>query len=69
MILQDARTHLVLLLGLMNDGVVAYYSRRQSTVALCTPMAKTIALAKLVVKVRRMRAKSAVQTRAGDDDQ
>jgi len=30
---------------LMNGGVVAYYSGRQSTVALCTAMAETIALA------------------------
>jgi hypothetical protein len=41
---------------LMNGGVVAYYSGRQSTVALCTAMAETIALAKLVVKVKHMRA-------------
>ena len=39
---------------LMNGGVVAYYSGRQSTVALCTAMAETIALAKLVVKVKHM---------------
>jgi hypothetical protein len=37
----------------MNNGVVAYYSGRQSTVALCTAIAETIALAKLVVKVTR----------------
>ena len=36
----------------MNGGVVAYYSGRQSTVALCTAMAETIELAKLVVKVK-----------------
>jgi hypothetical protein len=42
---------------LMNSGVMAYYSGRQSTVALCTAMAETIALAKLVVKVRYMRGK------------
>jgi hypothetical protein len=41
---------------LMNGGVVAYYSGRQSTVALCTAMAETIALAKPVVKVKHMRA-------------
>jgi hypothetical protein len=35
--------------------VVAYYSGRQSTVALCTAMAETIALAKLVVKIKHMR--------------
>ncbi len=40
----------------MNSGVVAYYSGRQSTVALCTAMAETIALAKLVVKVKHMSA-------------
>jgi hypothetical protein len=36
---------------LMNGGVVAYYSGRQSTVALCTAMAETIALAKIVVEI------------------
>jgi hypothetical protein len=41
---------------LMNGGVVAYYSGRQSIVALCTAMAETIALTKLVVKIRHMRA-------------
>ncbi len=41
---------------LINSGVGAYYSGRQSTVALCTGMAETIALAKLVVKVKHMRA-------------
>jgi hypothetical protein len=40
---------------LMNGGVVAYYSGRQTTVALCTAMAETIALAKLVVKIKHMR--------------
>jgi hypothetical protein len=35
---------------------MAYYSGRQSTVALCTAMEETIALAKLVVKVKYMRA-------------
>ncbi len=39
----------------LNGGVVAYYSGRQSIVALCTAMA-TIALAKLVVRVKHMRA-------------
>ena len=38
--------HLVLL----NGG--AYYSGRQSTVALCAAKAETIALAKLVVKIK-----------------
>ena len=42
----------------MNGGVVAYYSGRQSIVALCTAMAETIALAKLDVKVKHMRALS-----------
>ena len=41
---------------LMNGGVIAYYSGRQSTVALCTAMAETLALAKLAVKVKHMRA-------------
>ncbi len=41
---------------LMNGGVVAYYSGRQSIVALCTAMAETIALTKLVVKIKHMRA-------------
>ncbi len=41
---------------LMNGGVVAYYSGRKTTVALCTAMAEIIALAKLVVKVKHMRA-------------
>ena len=40
----------------MNGAVVVYYSARQSTVALCTAMAETIALTKLVVKVKHMRA-------------
>jgi hypothetical protein len=40
---------------LMNGGVVAYFSGRQSIVALCTAMAETIALAKLVVKAKHMR--------------
>ncbi len=35
---------------LMNGGAVAYYSGRQSTVALCTAMAETIALARILVK-------------------
>jgi hypothetical protein len=35
----------------MNGGVVAYYSGRQSIVALCTAMTETIVLAKLVVKL------------------
>ena len=41
---------------LMNCGVVAYYSGKQSIVALCTAMAETIVLAKLVVKVKHLRA-------------
>jgi hypothetical protein len=41
---------------LMNGGVVAYYSGRHSTVALCTAMAATIALAKIVVKIKHMKA-------------
>jgi hypothetical protein len=41
---------------LMNGCVVAYYSGRQSTVALCAAMAETIALTKLVVKIKHMRA-------------
>ena len=36
---------------LMDGAVVAYYSGRQSIVALCKAMAETIALAKLVVKI------------------
>ena len=40
----------------MNGAVVAYYSASQSTVALCTVMAETIALSKLVVKVKHMQA-------------
>ena len=40
----------------MNGAVVAYYLACQSTVALCTAMAETIALTKLVVKVKHMRA-------------
>jgi hypothetical protein len=43
-------------MNLMNGGVVAYYSGRQTTVALCTAMAETIALAILVVKIKHMRA-------------
>jgi hypothetical protein len=38
-------------LVLHNGGPIAYYSGRQSVVALCTAMAETIALAKLVVKI------------------
>ncbi len=41
---------------LMIGGVVAYYSGRQTTVALCTVMTETIALAKLVGKIKHMRA-------------
>ncbi len=39
---------------LMNSGEVAYYSGRQSTIALCTAMAETIY--KLFLKVKHMRA-------------
>ena len=39
----------------MNGGVVAYYSGRQTTTALCTAMAETIALTKVTVKVKHMR--------------
>jgi hypothetical protein len=39
----------------MNGGVIAYYSGRQSIVALFKAMAETIALAKLAVKVKHMR--------------
>jgi hypothetical protein len=57
---QDARIRLGLLLViymiLMNGGVVAYYSKRQSTVAMCTAMAETIVLAILVVRVKHMGA-------------
>ena len=35
---------------------IAYYSGRKSTTALCTAMAETIALAKLVVKIKHLRA-------------
>jgi hypothetical protein len=41
---------------LMNGGVVAYYSGRQSIVALRTAMAEIIALTKLAVKIKHMRA-------------
>jgi hypothetical protein len=41
---------------LMHGGVLAYYSGRQSIVALCTAMEETIALDKLVVRVKHMRA-------------
>ncbi len=40
---------------LMNGGVVAYYSGRQSIAALCTAIAETIALTKLVLKVKHIR--------------
>jgi hypothetical protein len=36
--------------------IVTYYSGRQSIVALCTAMTETIALTKLVVKIKHMRA-------------
>ena len=41
---------------LMNAGAIAWYSGRQTTTALCTAMAETIALAKVVVKVKYLRA-------------
>jgi hypothetical protein len=41
---------------IMNGGVVAYYSGSQMTVALCTALAEAVALAKLVVKIKHMRA-------------
>ena len=40
----------------MNGGVVAYYSGKQSAIALCTATAETIAPTKLVVRVKHMRA-------------
>ena len=40
----------------MHGGALAYYSGRQSIVALCTAMAETIELAELVIKVNHMRA-------------
>ena len=43
-------------LVVLNGGVVDYYSGRQTTTALCTAMAETIALAKLVVKIKYLRA-------------
>ena len=43
-------------LALLNGGAIAYYSGRQTTVALCTAMAETIALSKLVVKIKYLRA-------------
>jgi hypothetical protein len=57
-ILQNAKIRLVLLLDIWFwcGGVVAYYSGRQSIVASCTVTAKTIALTKLVVKIKHMRA-------------
>ena len=56
----------------MNGGVVAYYSGRQSIVALCTTMAETIALAKLAVQSKEYESSMvqyAMQTTAGDNDQ
>ena len=40
----------------INGAFFAYYSVRESSVALCTAMAETIALTKLVVKVKHMQA-------------
>ena len=40
----------------MNDVVIAYYSGKHSMGALCTAMAKTFALAKLVDKTKHLRA-------------
>jgi hypothetical protein len=57
-------------MALMNGGVVAYHSGRQSIVALCTAMAETIALTKLVVKIKHMRPLLFdLQIRAGDNNQ
>ena len=41
---------------LMNAVAISWYSGRQTTTALCTAMAETIALAKVVVKVKYLRA-------------
>ena len=40
----------------MNTGAISWYSDHQTTTALCTAMAETIALAKVVVKVKYLRA-------------
>ena len=37
----------------MNAGAISWYSGRQITTALCTAMAETIALAKVVVKAKQ----------------
>ena len=47
---------------LMNGGVVAYYSGRQSIVALCTAMAETIPLSELVEKVKHIYRMAQSQT-------
>ena len=39
---------------IMNGGVIAYYFGRQTTTALCTAMAETIALTKVTVKVKHL---------------
>ena len=41
---------------LMNAGAISWYVGRQTTTALCTAMAETIALAKVVVEVEYLRA-------------
>ena len=43
-------------LVLLNGGLVAHYSGRQTIVALCTALTDPIALAKLVVKIKHLRA-------------
>ncbi len=57
----------------MNGVVVAYYSGRQTTIAVCAEMAETIALAKLVAKIKHMGKSTIVRftmsTRAGDTNQ
>ena len=40
----------------MNTGAISWYSDHQTTTALCTAMAETIALAKVVVTVKYLKA-------------
>ena len=40
----------------MNAGAISWYSGRQTTTALCTAVAETIAIDKVVVKVKHLRA-------------
>ena len=67
MLLNEMKKHLPAILSLHNITsvvltlespphiiFVAYYSTRQSTAALCTAMVETMALTKLVVKVKHM---------------